>query len=435
MPRKKATIAAKRRRTRVHRSKQKKLRRKRKITRRRRLSRGGLRNLTGTHWVDIELEGHGGGVNSANFSPDSTLVVTTGDRTVRVWHANSGEQYLSFVGHGLDDILSANFSPDGKLIVSASADGTAKIWSSHDRPDDFFYVTLGGHMGIVHSASFSPDGTKVVTASADGAARIWRVNDGKLLHIMGDAMQVGRPGGHYAPIDENEKVTSASFSPDGKMVVTVMHDQPAKIWRVDDGKLIHTLEDDDDEPADQVLSAHFSPLPLLRVVTASRDGTATIWDIESGESLLNLHGISQGSFDGHTEPMNTAYFSPDGKKVVTASDDDTAKIWSAETGQLLKTLQGHTDRVVTATFSPDGRKIVTASSDKTAKVWNPNTGQSQILEGQDHAASAAVGEVVSASFSPDSRKVVTASYDYIGARIWSQVPTGIPLGSIQYLGE
>ncbi|HBY05489.1 TPA: hypothetical protein DEG75_00910, partial [Candidatus Dependentiae bacterium] len=59
----------------------------------------------------------------------------------------------------------------------------------------------------------------------------------------------------------------------------------------------------------------------------------------------------------------------DGSKIVTASLDNTAKIWDVSTGTLLHTLN-HTNWVNTAFFSPDGLKVVTASDDHTAKIWN-----------------------------------------------------------------
>jgi WD40 repeat protein len=64
-----------------------------------------------------------------------------------------------------------------------------------------------------------------------------------------------------------------------------------------------------------------------------------------------------------------AEFSPDGTKVVTASWDDTAKIWDVNSGNLLFTLVGHTDFVRYAKFSPDGTKVVTSSDDNTAKIF------------------------------------------------------------------
>ena len=77
---------------------------------------------------------------------------------------------------------------------------------------------------------------------------------------------------------------------------------------------------------------------------------------------------------GIQDPVNSAVFSPDGSRVVTASEDNTARLWDAKTGAALATLSGHTDTVDSAVFSPDGSRVVTASTDKTARLWDAKTG-------------------------------------------------------------
>jgi WD40 repeat protein len=72
---------------------------------------------------------------------------------------------------------------------------------------------------------------------------------------------------------------------------------------------------------------------------------------------------------GHNDTVRGAVFSPDSQRVLTASDDMTARVWNALNGQPLAILQGHTGAVRSAVFSPDGRRILTASSDGTARVF------------------------------------------------------------------
>ena len=68
--------------------------------------------------------------------------------------------------------------------------------------------------------------------------------------------------------------------------------------------------------------------------------------------------------------MNSAAFSGDGKRVVTASGDQTARIWDAESGQEIAVLKIHTGVVLSAAFSGDSKRVVTASDDKTARIWD-----------------------------------------------------------------
>ena len=109
-----------------------------------------------------------------------------------------------------------------------------------------------------------------------------------------------------------------------------------------------------------VMSAEFSP-DGTRVVTASSDNTARLWDAVTGAALAVLQG--------HTGSVWSAAFSPDRVRAVTASDDTTARLWDAATGDLLAVLQAHTRSVWSAAFSPDGARVVTASGDNTARLW------------------------------------------------------------------
>src|SRR5262249_947789 len=79
------------------------------------------------------------------------------------------------------------------------------------------------------------------------------------------------------------------------------------------------------------------------------------------------------TLQGHTDMVLRASFSADGSRIVTASMDKTARVWDATTGIVLRTLKGHTDRLYAASFSPDGSRIVTGSADQTARVWDAHT--------------------------------------------------------------
>jgi WD40 repeat protein len=121
-----------------------------------------------------------------------------------------------------------------------------------------------------------------------------------------------------------------------------------------------------------------------RIVTASRDYTARIWDVATGQAIGEPLRGHQGNVWG-------AAFSPDGKCIVTASADTTARIWDAATGKPIgEPLRGHEGAVLSAAFSPDGKRILTASHDRTAQLWDVESGQtiSEPLEGLSSARSA-----------------------------------------------
>jgi WD40 repeat protein len=195
-----------------------------------------------------------------------------------------------------------------------------------------------------------------------------------------------------------DMVMSAQFSPDGQRIVTASNDKIARIWDAASGVLLTTLTGHEA----RVTSATFSP-DGRRIVTASVDNTARVWSAAGGVPLT--------IFAKHQGAVYSAAFSPDGRRIVTASDDKTARVWDATSGTPLTILTGHEAEVDNAAFSPDGRRIVTASTDKTARVWDAASGALlKILTGHE-------ATVFSAAFSPDGRRIVTASADKT-ARVW-----------------
>ena len=107
----------------------------------------------------------------------------------------------------------------------------------------------------------------------------------------------------------------------------------------------------------------------------------------------------------------SAQFSPDGQRVVTASLDNTARLWDAANGKPIGEPMKHEDNVTSAQFSPDGQRVVTASEDKTARLWDAANGK-PIGEPMMHE-----DPVDSAQFSPDGQRVVTASAGSHGAAV------------------
>jgi WD40 repeat protein len=229
-------------------------------------------------------------------------------------------------------------------VVTASWDETARIWDAKSGQPIGAPLT---HEDRITSASFSPDGSRVVTASYDKTACIW------------DAIS-GQPIG--APLTHDGSVRSASFSSDGARVVTASDDNTARIWDAKSGQPIGTPL----THQGNFTSASFSP-DGSRVLTTSSDNTARIWDAISGQPI-GIPLTHQGNF-------TSASFSPDGSRVVTASYDNTARIWDAKSGQPISIPLTHKDSLPSASFGPDGSRVLTASEDKTARVRDVRTGQ------------------------------------------------------------
>jgi WD40 repeat protein len=336
----------------------------------------------------VTLQGHTKEVTAALWSPDGSKVVTaSADGTARVWDANTGQTLVTLQGHKAK-VLSVSWSPDGSRIVTTSEDRTARLWDAASGVAlTTFQKDIHFHADYVQ---WSPDRSKVATIDVIiRTARVWDASSGKSLATL---------EGHKSAVG------SVSWSPDGSKIVTGSSDRTARVWDATSGKALLTLEGH----TEILESASWSP-DGSKVATAGGDRTARVWDANSGKALATLQG--------HTGPVNTALWSPDGSKVVTISSehpistDYTARVWDVNSGKALAVLGGHKLNVTSASWSPDGSKVATASGDRTARVWDANSGKAlATLKGHTRG-------VASVQWSPDGSRILTASEDGT-ARVW-----------------
>jgi WD40 repeat protein len=144
------------------------------------------------------------------------------------------------------------------------------------------------------------------------------------------------------------------------------------------------------------------PLRRTRSITAPQPGRDPRATIEGAVVMLRIHG-REVSFVGHRDDVLSVEVSPDGSRVVTASKDGDARIWDARTGRPLVVLSGHFGTVFDASFSPNGRWVVTGGP-ATAGLWDVVTGERNLFL-QGHG-----GPVRAAAFTSPTR-IVTRGDD------------------------
>lgn len=222
---------------------------------------------------------------------------------------------------------------------------------------------------------------RAATLSEAGEVRIWNLEDGKCS----------------TSLDASGSVLSITFSPNGQYVLTASRNHSASIWEVESGELVAEMVGH----AASVRSATFSANGS-RVVTASDDGTAKVWHTRKA---ICTHTLSSGS-----SQVLSAHFSPDAKAVLTTSADGMVRRWNTQSGKCLQALQGNCRAAASAAFSPDGISVLIPNG-RCTQLWSARWGSlSQTLRGHRR-------EVLCAAFAPDGTAVVTASLDTT-ALVW-----------------
>lgn len=242
-------------------------------------------------------------------------------------------------------------------------------------------------LGVANAICYGVAMTDTVIAAATSEKSVMLFSaDGTLLRDL---------AGH------SDKVFSVSFSTDGNRVVSASRDGSAKVWDVSTGTCTQTLIGH----SSPVSNAKFSPNGA-NVATAANDNTVRLW---------SLNGTCVRTFS-HNGNVNAVSWSPCGTFVASGGGGDFSVIvWDVGTGACKQTLKGHSSNVVDVAFSPNGALIATASADKSVRIWL-HTPSAEPLSSQAAAAgtaSAAAPSVaqlgVSVARQPVSQAASTAS--------------------------
>ncbi|KAI7832204.1 quinon protein alcohol dehydrogenase-like superfamily, partial [Gamsiella multidivaricata] len=199
--------------------------------------------------------------------------------------------------------------------------------------------------------------------------------------------------GHYT----STSVACMILSQDGSKIVSAGHDQSIKVWNVEDGRNLASLQLDG-HTGPPVL-VQFSPDEGRVLASGGEDYTVRLWDPRSGKCL---HVI-----DTEQETMYRFIFVLGGEQIVWGYYSGIVKMWDVATGSCVRTLEAHTARISYLALSPNGQYMATMSRDGTAKIWDSATGvPGPVLKNANNTVGSDDSELV---FSPNSLQIATTS--------------------------
>jgi RNA polymerase sigma factor (sigma-70 family) len=280
-------------------------------------------------------------------------------------------------------VRSVAYSPDGQRLVSASWDGSARLWDAADGHELRRFPLPGGGSG----GAVSPDGRLIVTGDMERNLIFWDAATGKELRRV-------------AKLDDT--IFFIAFSPDGKLVAAGSGDA-LRLWESATGQELHRL----DPSKGGVRPILFSP-DGTALAAGCADGTVRLWDVATGKESRRLVG--------HEGRVWSFAFAADGKTITTAggAKDRTIRVWDAAAGREMKRWSRATAGSEEKLAAPnavalDGWTLAAGGDDGRVRVWDVATGKERgtlPVPGQDDKRGP---WVMGLALSPDGKTLAVAT--------------------------
>ncbi len=360
---------------------------------------------------------------SVDWHPDGRLFVTEGPEEsglVDLRDATTGESVLAWTGHDAD-VNDVAFSPDGSLLATSGDDGLLRVW---DTATGMMEAELAG-IGVVWGVTFSPDGSKVAAGWVDQQqVRVLDVTTGEMIlrteaatDVLADPITFGPDGQRLAIADWRDGVLVIDVST-GEVARTVSQAfEPIAVAWSPDGRWLAwsaargVVRISDANGADRhmdladvgdVTHLDWSP-DSTHLATGGRDGNARVWEVADdgvSEVLALAARADQGAIGGLA-------FSPDGEHVLTGDVRvNAASIWEVGSAGGAEWANMPTSPQVqgTAMFVPNGDAIVATGHEASATQWDVATSTPLLTFGDEGVAA------VEIEVSPDGELVATLDF-------------------------
>lgn len=270
-----------------------------------------------------------GSLAQASFSSDGQYAVTT-SQGVKIWNVDSGKALLKLELPHAGPVFAAEFSPavGDTVFATAGNDGVVKLWKwdvDRIQADEIRTWQLAGSPTAVRRLRFSSDGKKLAAVGDGGLIRVLYVDHDEVIKLDMTGKDANQPNA--------EDVLAAAWSRDGKWLATGGTDAIGRIWNVDVQRpfaAIITATSQMVGHADRIEDIIFleDESQQIRILTASRDKSARVWDPRLDRSEPAAREIL--SLRGHALGVTGIDVSPNQQTVVTSGADGKIVLWPAD---------------------------------------------------------------------------------------------------------
>ncbi|KAG2346810.1 hypothetical protein BDR05DRAFT_981412 [Suillus weaverae] len=279
------------------------------------------------------MRGHKNSMLAFAFFKDGRRVITaTNDGTLRIWDLQDGALLGEPFRHQTNGVFSVAISPDERRIASGGYE-TIIIWDVED--NQMVFGRLLKHTNWVYSVCFSPDGKRLASGTGDDTVLVRDVETGTVL----------------ATLDHPYTTYSLAFSPDGLKLACGSY--VIRVWRTDNSELLLEISADS-----LIRSVAWSP-DGQQLVSVSDNKKVNFWNLLNGDKIGELR-------TGHIRStgIDSITISSDGFFITTSSDDKIVQLWTQTTkGQALEPTMGVESVVISS------NEELPVSGDDRGKVW------------------------------------------------------------------